>query len=369
MKIAFVITGLGMGGAEHVVVNLADKLSKQGVEVLLVYLTGQAFVFPKNKKIKVIAINMIGYRDFFNAYIKLRKIIKEFKPDVVHGHMVHANILTRLLRLSLHIPRLISTAHNTNEGGRLRMLAYRFTDMLCDITTNVSEDAVNAFISKKAVNSKKIICVHNGISTDRFNYSFSERNIVRKELNISSNKLLLAVGRLEIAKDYPNLINAIALLKDERLDFKLIIVGEGSQKQKLIELVSTLGVQDYVEFIGVRRDIPSLMSASDIFVLPSAWEGFGLVVAEAMACQRVIVATDCGGVKEVLGSTGFLVQPRQAPELAEALSKALSLSPQDSDILGKAARQRVQSYYSLDAAVEKWLKLYSCPIKSIGSLG
>ena len=358
MKNAFVITGLGMGGAEHVVVNLADKLSKQGVEVLLVYLTGQAFVFPKNKKIKVIAINMIGYRDFFNAYIKLRKIIKEFKPDVVHGHMVHANILTRLLRLSLHIPRLISTAHNTNEGGRLRMLAYRFTDMLCDITTNVSEEAVNAFISKKAVNSKKIICVHNGISTDRFNYSFSERNRVRKELNISSNKLLLAVGRLEIAKDYPNLINAIALLKDERLDFKLIIVGEGSQKQKLIELVSTLGVQDYVEFIGVRRDIPSLMSASDIFVLPSAWEGFGLVVAEAMACKRVVVATDCGGVKEVVGQSGILVRPKDSIELANALSTALNLNDDEKSKLGLNARSRIERLYSLDAVMKTWIKLY-----------
>lgn len=148
----------------------------------------------------------------------------------------------------------------------------------------------------------------------------------------------------------------------------MLIAGDGPLRQELQDLAHKLRLEDYVDFLGIRDDIPALMSASDVFVLSSAWEGFGLVVAEAMACQRVVVATDCGGVKEVLGSAGYLVQPRQATELADALYSALNLSSQDSAAMGKAARQRVQNYYSLDVAVDKWLKLYSCPIQSIGSV-
>lgn len=358
MKVALVITGLGMGGAEHVVVNLADKLIELDNEVLLVYLTGKALVLPREKKVKIVSINMNGYKDFFKAYIKLRLELKQFKPDVVHGHMVHANILTRLVRLSLNIPRLISTAHSTNEGGRLRMLAYRLTDRLCDITTNVSEEAVSEFLKKKAVNPNKMICVHNGIPTNIYKYSDIDRINNRKKLNITSRKMLLAVGRLEVAKDYPNLLKAISLLKKERTDFKLFVAGDGSQRENLIQMVSELDIQDYVEFLGVHRNIPSLMSASDIFVLSSAWEGFGLVVAEAMACQRVVVATDCGGVREVIGQPGILVKPKDSIKLASALFDALNLNNDETYKLGLDARSRIKEHYSLDAAITTWLKIY-----------
>lgn len=304
----------------------------------------------------------------FGAYCKFFSLLRNFKPDIVHGHMFHANILVRLARLSVNIPRLICTAHSSDEGGRLRMLAYRVTDCLTDISTNVSEEAVDAFIKKRAVKSGRMISIHNGISTQKFKFNECERARIKKELNVENKQMILAVGRLVEAKDYNNLLNAIFLLKDNKNNIKVLIAGDGPLRQELQGLIYKLRLEDYVDFLGIRDDIPALMSATDVFVLSSAWEGFGLVVAEAMACQRVVVATDCGGVKEVLGSAGFLVQPRQAPELAEALCKALDLSTQYSDTLGKAARQRVQSYYSLDAAVDKWLKLYSCPIQSIGSL-
>ena len=368
MRIALVITGLGIGGAENVVVALADSLAERGHQVLIAYLTGEALFLPKNANVTVVGLGMKSGLDIAKAYFSLGKTLREFKPDVIHSHMFHANIMARLIRLTVNIPRLICTAHSSNEGGKLRMLAYRVTDHLADISTNVSEEAVDAFIKKRAVKSGKMISIHNGISTQKFKFDECERARIRKELNVEGKQVILAVGRLVEAKDYKNLLNSISLLKDIRNNIKVLIIGDGPLRQKLQNLIHKLRLEDYVDFLGIRDDIPALMSATDVFVLSSAWEGFGLVVAEAMACQRVVVATDCGGVKEVLGSAGFLVQPRQAPELAEALCKALDLSIQDSDTLGKAARQRVQSYYSLDAVVDKWLKLYSCPIQSIGSL-
>lgn len=356
-----VITGLGMGGAEHVVVNLADELAVLGHEVKLVYLNGEieVEVSPKNPDVDLISIEMNGSKDFLKAYIKLRGIVKKFKPDVVHSHMFHSNIISRLLRLTVNIPKVISSSHNTNEGGKVRMLAYRLTDKLANISTNVSQEAVDTLVSRGAVKSGRMISIVNGIDANYFYFDKYAREKKRIELDITNQKMILAVGRLNPQKDYHNLLNSICLLKKQRQDFKLFIAGDGSLRQELVLLAQKLEIAEFIEFLGICRDIPALMSASDLFVLSSSWEGFGLVVAEAMACERVVVATDCGGVKEVVGSEGFLVEPRNSTSLAQALDKALSLSDDERSSIGAVARKRIIDNYSLKANVESYLKLYN----------
>lgn len=353
-----IITGLGMGGAEHVVVNLADALVEQGHEVMIAYLTGEMLVRPQHPNVEVVAIGMSSTKSIVSAYIKLRRAIRDFKPDVVHSHMVHANILARLLRLSIKIPRLISTAHSINEGGRFRTLAYRLTDRLADISTNVCYEAVAASIAKGAVKNGRMVSIPNGIDTTQFKFDAEARISVRNELNLGANHMLLAVGRLELPKDYPNLFNAVALLTKLRQDFKLFIVGDGRLKADLEVLVKGLDIEKYVSFLGVRRDIPALMSAADTFVLSSAWEGLPLVIGEAMACEREIVATDCGGIKEILGDAGLLVSPKDSDALSSALDQSLSHTAEYRIDVGVKARRRILDEYSLEATVDKYLSLY-----------
>lgn len=358
MKILLVITGLGMGGAEHVVVNLADAFVARGHHVKIAYLTGSALVLPENSNIEVVSLNMKLTKDSLSAYLKLRSLAKRFKPDVVHSHMVHANLLSRLLRLSVSVPKLICTAHSNNEGGKLRMLAYRITDSLADMSTNVSQEAVNEFVAKGAVKYERMVPIVNGIDVKRFSFDDNIRKDLRNQLNLNNKKMILAVGRFDTAKDYPNLFNAVTILAKKRQDFKVFIAGEGPLKEELLLLRHNLNLGEFIEFLGVRRDIPALMSATDFFVLPSAWEGFGLVVAEAMSCERVVVATDCGGVNEVVGSNGFLVQPQNSTLLADALNNVLALSDIECVKIGSAARQRIIENFSLDANVDAYLKLY-----------
>jgi len=358
MKILLVIVGLGMGGAEHVVCNLADSLVKSGYKVKIAYLIPPVLVKPQDENIELISIGLSGASGFFKSYMKLRKIIQEFRPDVVHSHMFHSNVLSRLLRLTVKVPKLISTAHSVNEGGKLRMLAYRYTDFLADITTNVSKEAVNQFVRKKAAPASKIIAIPNGIDTCKFFYSSESREKIRFELDLSSKKMLLAVGRLDVQKDYPNLLHAIAKVKTNRKDFKLFIAGDGPLRESLLKLTDNLGINEYVSFLGVRKDIPALMCATDVFVLSSAWEGFGLVVGEAMACERVVVATDCGGVKEVVGNSGILVEPGNSLKLAECINQAISLTSDKASSLGAAARKHIVENYSLSKNVNSYLELY-----------
>lgn len=360
MKVLLVIAGLGMGGAEHIVVNLADELVKLGHTVKIAYLTGSILVSPKSSEVELVAIGAISAKNFFKAYFKLRNLVKSFKPDVVHSHMFHSNILSRLVRLTTRVPKLISTVHNTYEGGVFRMLAYRLTDKLADISTNVSEQAVNEFVRKGAVKSGRMVTISNGIDTNKFNFSSNARNKIRRELAVGDESmLLLSVGRLHIQKDYQNLLNAAALLKELRQDFKVFIVGDGLLRDSIYSLIKELNLESFVELLGMRSDVPSLMSAADVFVLSSAWEGFGLVVAEAMSCQRVVVATDCGGVAEVVGIHGFLVEPKNHIELAKELNKVLNMSKDNFFEIGSAARQHIIENYPLEYNVESYFKLYT----------
>lgn len=363
MRILLVITGLGMGGAEKVVTSLADAMTAKGHDVRIAYMTGDALVLPTHANVQVVSLGMVNKTDVVVALFKLRKLINDFQPDVVHSHMLHANIMARLVRLLTPVQRLITTAHNINEGGRWHMLAYRLTDALSDISTNVSAEAVAAFVQAKAVRQERMLALHNGIDTDNFIFCAEARMRVRQALQIKENgKLILAVGRLHEQKDYPNLLHAFAQLPVSAVNgvpHQLCIAGQGPLRASLEALTVKLDITDRVRFLGIRQDVAALMSAADVFVLSSAFEGFGLVVAEAMACERVVVATDCGGVREVVGEAGYLVKPKDAKVLALALLTALQLTADESSALGRSARQRVIDHYSLDSVIDKWLQLYA----------
>lgn len=358
MKILFVITGLGVGGAEAVVTNLADELASRGHEVCIAYLTGEACVLPKTNSIPIVSLKLNSLISFPKALLDLRGLISQFKPDVVHSHMFHSNVLSRLARLTTNFPRLICTAHSNNEGGKSRMFIYRLTNFLGDVFTNVSLSAVSAFEKNGAVVKGGMIAVLNGIDSARFSPDPIRRKLYRDEFNLGSNKVIIAVGRLYEPKDYPNLLVAFSEIADNQKNIKLLIVGEGPLRSVLQEQVDKLRLSEKVIFLGVRQDVPDLLRAADIFVLSSAWEGFALVVGEAMATGLTVVATDCGGVAEVLGNTGYLVPAKDAAKLSKGLQKAILLSSEEAKEIGTNARTRIILNNSMSATVARWLDIY-----------
>ncbi len=361
MKLMLIITGLGMGGAERQVCDLADQFANKGHSVLLVSMTGETINRPQSLKIDVAELNMAKTpMGFIKAYWQARQLIKQFKPDVVHSHMVHANIFARLLRLTAPIKKLICTAHSSNEGGWSRMLAYRLTDRLCDISTNVSQDAVDISVKRGAAPAERIISMHNGIDTIRFTFNSECRVTLRKQLKLTDNTpLMLAVGRLTTAKDYPNLLNAFSMLPSDLNHVQLAIIGIGEEQDRVEALAVQLGLTARLHFLGLQRNTHEWMSAADVYVMSSAWEGMPLVLLEAMACERVVVATDCGGVKEVLGECGILVPPKDSAALSRGLCNGLAFSTVTAKSQGKLARERVLQNFSIEAVTNEWLQLYT----------
>lgn len=359
MRIMLVVNSVGVGGAERVVTSLANAFAARGHAVCIVALEAKRPALPVSDAVLLVELSArksIG--GLLHVITSLRDAVRSFKPDVVHSHMIHSNLVARLLRCIVPIPRLISTAHNTHDGGWHRVLANRLTHWLVDVATNVSSEAVAAYERRLAVPRGEMLTVYNGIDTRAFQYSQSSRDRTRSSLGImASTSLILAVGRLEPAKDYPNLLRALFQLPDH-LQWQAVIAGAGQLDAELLDLASNLGLTHRVRFLGVRSDVRDLMCAADVFVLSSDYEGFGLVVGEAMACERLVVATDCGGVAEVVGGLGHLVPPRQPEALAAGLAQAIALPRDQARQIGRQARQRVESFFSLDVAVDRWIALY-----------
>lgn len=362
MRILEVITGLGVGGAERLVTNLVDRFAAEGHEVVLVCMQGEVELKPRDSTVRVVNLQMRKTPvSVARCVWQLRHLVRDFRPDVVNGHMFYANVLTRLLRITMAVPRVISSVHSNNDGGggTLRMLAYRYTNRLADTTTILSQEARQAFVDRRAVSLNRAITVCNGVDAENFVFGGDARERLRSELSVTSSApLLLAVGRLAPEKDFSNLLRAAKKLLQQGYDFQLWMAGDGPQRDELEALTSSLGLEAHVLFLGVREDVSQLMSACDVFVLSSAWEGFGLVVAEAMACERRVVSTNYGGVAEVVGDAGWLAPPEDSDALAEQLIQALDCPADKAATFGKAARQRIIEHYSLAATAQGYLSVY-----------
>ncbi|MEN3010400.1 MAG: glycosyltransferase [Candidatus Bipolaricaulaceae bacterium] len=369
-RLLLVVTGLDLGGAENQVVQLAKRLQKRGWNVHVLSLRTPG-VLARELHEAGIPVLSLGIRSLLSAplgALRLARLIHRLKPHVVHAHMFHANLLCRLVRPLAPIPVLVCTAHSVYEAPssatRLREVtwrewAYRLTDPLCDLTTQVSQAGLTRYLAVKAVNPHKALVVYNGIDTAFFKPDQALREKLRQELGVGKAFVWLAVGRLEPQKDYHTLLRAFAHLGERGQ--VLLIVGEGRLRHELEELADALGLSDRVRFLGRRQDIPALMNAADAFVLSSAWEGFGLVIAEAMACGLPIVATDSGGPCEILdeGRLGYLVQPKNPAALAQAMRLVMELSPTERQRMGERGRRHILNRFDLESIVSEWDALYT----------
>lgn len=356
MKVLYVITGLAQGGAERVVCSLADSINSKGHQVKIVYLTGELITKPKSNDIEIISLHLNQAYNLPLAYISLTKIIYDFKPDIVHSHMFHANILTRLVRICAPNIRVISTAHNSNEGGTMRMLSYRLTNKLSHITTNVSKTAVEAFETKNAVPHGKMLTMYNGVDFETYKfYPSAKENILSELLLTKDTKLILAVGRFDSQKNYPNLLRAVKIIKNKnKLDFKLLIAGDGELRKEIEKLIINLDIESNVILLGRRVDIPKLMSSADAFVLSSDYEGLPTVLIEALACQCQIISTDVSGVKEILDGNGIIVPTNNSYKLAEAILETLNIKTKN--LIG---RENAKNKFELKMVADNWLKIYN----------
>jgi glycosyltransferase involved in cell wall biosynthesis len=360
MRIVFMLTSLGIGGAERQALAIAERLRERGHSVAVFTLRSKlAEEWPTS-----LPIFRLGMRKepigFLAAAIRARRYLRDLAPDLIHSHGFHANIFARLMRFILPKIAVVSTIHNIYEGGRMRMLAYRLTDGLCAQTTAVSEAVAQRFAALKAVPEGRCVVTPNAIDAEAFTPDPARRAVTRRVMHAGTDFVWLAVGRAAPAKDYPNLLRAFALVRGTHADARLWIAGEAtaSAVAALRNLVRELGLDGWVQCLGLRRDLVALLDAADAFVLSSAWEGMPLALAEAMAMEKPVVATDVGGVRELVGDAGVLVSAHDPAALAAAMDATMRAPEAARRAQGHAARARVEACFSLDARVDAWEAIY-----------
>ncbi len=358
MKILYVITGLGLGGAEKVVCDLADNMSNLGHKVTLVYLVGEALVAPKSSNIDIIFLDLKN--NPISALFKFIKILKFKKPDVVHSHMYHANIFSRVARLFKPFPKLICTSHSDFEGGRIRMLIYSLTSPLMTISTNVSEQAKNRLVAAGAVNPNKMLVINNSVDIESFKKNDNYKYQYRKYFNLKEDEIcLLAVGRFHPAKDYRTLIKVFNQLNSKEKNIRLFIVGDGDLRASIEEEIKFFSLEDKVSLLGIRHDIPQLMNMCDIFISTSAWEGFGLVLAEAMACSKRVVVSKTAGFMEILGENSkYLIEVGNINEFSKVIEDLIHLNQEQVKFIEDENRKIIENRFSSEIIISKWLQLY-----------
>ncbi len=315
MRILHVITSLRTGGAEHLMVDLLPKLRDLGNDVELLLFDGTRTAFYKELEQEGIKIHSFGIGG--NVYqprniFKLRKFIGKY--DIVHTHNTACQLfapIAKLLKCSK--VKLVTTEHSTNNRRRGKWylksadkwMYARYAKVIC-----ISEQ-LQRNLEEHIGKHDKIMTIFNGVDTAKFLSPI-------KDISGNGSFIITMVASLSAAKDQDTLIRAMAELPDNYL---LRIVGDGPRRGILENLVTQLRVNERVAFLGIRTNIPDLLCESDVNVLSTHWEGFGLVSVEGMASGRPFIASDVDGLREVVKNAGILFSHGDYKQLAQEIKE------------------------------------------------
>jgi glycosyltransferase involved in cell wall biosynthesis len=353
-----------MGGAERQVVALAERMKARGHAIVLILLRErQPEEWPTTVDLVCLDMRKTPV-SLLAGFVKARRILRDFQPELIHSHVFPANMAARLLKISLPATAVLSTVHNIYEGSWQRMLAYRLTDGLSRRTAFVSQAAADRYARLKAVTARKATVLTNGIDLAEFAPSAERRALLREQIGVREEFVWLAAGRIVPAKDFPNLLRAFAQVRAEIPEARLWVAGEahGAGSEAIQAQAADLGAS--VRWLGLRRDMAALLDAADGFVLASAWEGMPLVVGEAMSMEKPVVATDVGGVGELVGEAGVIVPAKSPQALAESMLAVMRNTPEARGVLGRTARERIAARFNIDAKADEWAALYRAVLEN-----
>jgi len=303
----------------------------------------------------------------FVAFLNIWRIIKKKCPLIVHTHSSKAGLLGRLAAKLAGIPIIVHTPHGhvffgyfgplqTKVYINLEKLASRITDKIVALTNREKED----HIVFKIADENKFVVICSGVELNKYNeLPFNENQNFKKELGIQENSLIVGTaGRLVPVKGLEFLIEAAKHIIPKYPDTLFMFTGDGYLRQDLEKKAFNLGIKENIIFLGWRDDAAKILSIYDVFVLPSLNEGMGRVLIEAMALGKPIVASDIGGIPDLVthGKNGFLVPPRNPKELAKHI-QILIEDKAKREKMGSAGKKMALNF-SAENMVKKIEKLY-----------
>ena len=365
ITILFLVNGFGVGGAEKALLELIKRIDRKGFRVIVASV-GQGGVLEEEFR-NYSDASFIFAKKFsfdFSLIQKIAKILREFRVDILQTTLFYADVIGAFAAKIVGTPIKVSwqtalaiPTGNVDDDRIRHILAYRTAASQMTHIVAVSREVRNYFIENRHIPSKKISTIHYGVDLNRFQKS---GKTIHKELGLSEKNLIISVvGHLSDVKGHTFLLKASPSLIKNNPEIQLVFAGDGAKKQALEMEAKTLGIREHVHFLGVRSDVPDIFRSSDIFVLPSIYEGLPNVILEAMASGVPVVASRVGGIPEAVeeGKTGFLFSAGNYVQLERALSP-LIMDKELREKMGRAGRKRVEDHFSIDVEVRAFQELF-----------
>lgn len=362
LPVLHVIARLPVGGVEQQLLTVVKHYDRERFTPLVCSLSDKGPIGAEIESagIEVISLGSLRHTFSWATVTALARVMSERRVAVVRTHQYHANLYGRLAAIGARVPCVVASVHNAYTRDRKlhrRMINYilsRFTDRVVAVSESVRHDVMKY----DHLPGDKVIVIRNGIDVEAF--QSRERSAVRSEFGIADGVPVVGtVGRLTPQKGHHSLIEAFARLAPDFPAAVLMVVGEGPLKEDLQGYAGRLGVADRVIFTGLRRDIPQLLAAMDVFVLPSLWEGMPNALIEAMASGKAAITTDFAFAREIVNSDrlGILVPPQDSNAIARSVASLLRDATR-SKRLGEAARENVRLQFSITRTVDTYCSLF-----------
>jgi len=381
-RILFVITSTQVGGAEKILVELAAHLHRQGVSVAVCSLKakGPYSTVLEALGIQVHSLNMNdtqalrGILSYLMCLPRLIRVIAKVKPQIVHAFLFRANLLSRIASRLCGVPANISSIRIIENDRRFYFLLDRWTSFMVTQHLAVSERVKEATCQRSGIPLHRVKVICNGVDLKHCPQAPGEcadagptgAKLAANLGILPGDRVCGTVARLRPQKGISYLLQAFMLLAQRFPALKLLIVGDGPEQSSLESLACQLGIRDRVVFAGLAASPWPYLNLMDVFVLPSLYEGLPNAVLEAMAAGVPVVATDVGGVAEIVEDqlTGLLIRPRDPEGIVNAVGFLLEQSKRASEIC-EAARKVVETKFSLQSMLREYDQLYAALAHSL----
>jgi glycosyltransferase involved in cell wall biosynthesis len=366
MRVVHVSKVTGIAGSEGHLIRLLPGLTTRGVDARMVVLEeprrpvdGFCEVLEEHG----VPVRRIPISRHLDPLLmgRLTRALRQVQPDLVHTHLLHADLYGLVAARRAGVPHAISSRHNDDSFRHHRVIkwangaAMRRADRVITIS-----HALERFVREvEEIDPDKVLTVHYGLEPPPS--SPDARQQARQKLGYEGDDTLVGVfGRLVQQKGIDVLLEAFPIVRECHPDARLVVVGEGSLRADLEQQAARLGLDDAVTFTGWIENGRALMPACDLVVVPSRWEGFGLVTLEAMGYSLPIVASRTSALPEIVqhDKTGLLVPPEDPRALAGAINSLLS-NPIRAQSLGKAGYRRLVTDFTVDKMVKATLEVYA----------
>ncbi len=360
IKIMHITRSLNLGGLERVITILSKELDKTKFEVSICCLLRKGYFAEGLEKegVKIYLLNERNRKKDYFLFFKLARLLKQVKPDIIHTHNTHALIDGTLAGIMEKVSCIIHTDHarqfpDTKHNMILERLLSKFVFKI----VAVSQYSKNDLIRYEKMDVNKIQVIYNGVPNNK---KIIETKKLRDEFSLRDSCPILGyVGRLSEEKGCQTLLAALPKIVEKFPQTKLLIVGDGPFRRNLEKKVKIFNLTHYVQFFGKRVDVDNFYQIFDIYILPSFREGLPLSLLEAMSHRNPVIASDVGGIGEVIedGKSGFLIESGNSDLLAEKVTDVLIDKKTMSDI-GERAFQRYCEMFNVENMVKEYETLY-----------